>query len=146
MQAASFWRRGSYILVLLLLITYVFQHINTGYPGEWHKVQIGMPASQVRALCGEPTHSSGMGPDVWEHHFLFGKWVLEIASGDYAEDPQNIVYAITVFYEHPLAWKDLVLRSEHPPIQAYAAFMQAFGLKPDPNRQYRIVLPPTSRH
>ncbi len=146
MSFASFWRRGSYILVLLLLVTYVYLHVNTGYPGDWRRIQIGMPASQVRALCGEPTHYSGMGPDVLEHHFLFGKWVLEIASGDYAEDPRDLVYAITVFYEHPLAWKDLVLRSEHPPIQDYASFMRAFGLNPDPSRLHRIIPPPTGKH
>lgn len=146
MLTASHWRKASYVLAMLLFVTHAYLNINIGHPAAWDKVQIGMSATQVRALCGEPTHSSGMGPDIWEHPFLFGKWVLKIASGDYSEDPHDIVYTITVLYEHPLVWKDLVLRSEHPPIQDYAAFMQAFGLKPDPNRQYRVVPPSTRRH
>lgn len=146
MSTASYWRKAAYTLFVLLLVTHAYLHLSTGYPRSWNKVQVGMPASQVRALCGEPIHSSGMGPDIWERTFLFGKWVLVIASGDYFEDTHGIVYTISVRYEHPLAWKDLVLRSDHPPIQDYAAFMQAFGLKPDPNKQYRVVRPSKARH
>lgn len=146
MRTASHWRKTSFAIAALLIATNVYVHLMTGHPSAWNEVQIGMPASQVRAICGEPTYSSGMGPDIWEQPFLFGKWVMEIASGDYAEDPRNVVYSLSVHYEHPLAWNILVLRSDYPPIQDYAAFMRAFGLAPDPNRQYRVVLPPANRH
>lgn len=142
MFSASFWRRGTYVLAVLLVVACVCLYLKIGYPQAWDKVQIGMPASQVRAICGGPTHSSGMGPDIWEKPFLYGKWVMEIASGDYAEDPRDVVYGLSVHYEHPLAWKDIVLRSDYPPIQDYAAFMRAFGLIPDPHKQYRVVSPP----
>ncbi|MDQ7836588.1 MAG: hypothetical protein RDU24_14505 [Humidesulfovibrio sp.] len=136
------WRWLAHALGVLSLVFLFLLHLRTGYPPEWNKVQVGMAASQLRALCGQPTHSSGMGPDSWEAPFAFGNWVMEVQNGDYETDPSAIIYSVVIVYEHPLAWKDLVLRSVRPPIQDYAAFMRAFGLKPDPNKVYRIVRPP----
>lgn len=137
----TFWRRFSYILVLLLLVVLVHLHLRTGYPSEWNKVQIGMAASQVRVICGRPTYSSGMKPDMWEAPFLWGKWVFQVSCGDYAEGRPDVVYSMVLYFDHDVASWHTILRSDYPPIQDYAAFMRAFGLTPDPNRQYRVVNP-----
>lgn len=141
----AFWRRLSIILGILLLVALVRLHLRTGYPQEWSRVQIGMTSSQVHAICGNPTHSSGMKPDMWEVPFLWGKWVLQVSSGDHTENGPNIVYGLTIFFDHDIAGMRIIIRSSFPQIVDYAAFIRAFDLDPDPGREYRVVrpLPPT---
>ena len=133
------WRRPFYLLAFVFLLLLLFLHLRIGYPHEWDRVEIGMTPAQVDALCGPPTNRNGMKPDRWERPFLLGKWVLLVDCGDYSKGGPDVVYSLSLRYEHDWTGLKIRLRSEYPPIKDYAAFIRAFGFEPNPNIKYRVV-------
>jgi len=140
MLSATVWRRLSYVLMLILLITLVRLHLRTGYPKEWNNVQVGMAASQVNAICGKPTYDSGgMKPNRWEVPFLWGKWVMQVSGGDYENGDPDIVYSVAIYFDHNISNARSNIHIVEPPIRDYRAFIRAFGIEPNPHEQYRMV-------
>ena len=138
-MSTTTWRRLCYILSICIAIMLLNYHFHNGYPQGWEKVQLGMTPAEVETFCGVPSYQSGMKPDIWERSFLWGKWVLQVDCGDYSEGGPDVVYRISLVYDHDIAGLKMRIRSEQPSIKDYAAFIRAFGFEPNPNIKYRVV-------
>jgi len=135
-MSTKFWRRLSFALAFALVLCLVQLHLHTGYPKRWNEVQVGMTISQVRALCGPPTHNNaGMKPDQWDVPFLLGAWRLKVAHGEIGQGPQSVTGSKEIdFYFNGFQNPWVKIACSKPPILDFSAYYKAFGqeLKPEP--------------
>lgn len=127
-HSSSLWRRLSCCLACSLLVALAYIYLLTGYPQEWKKVQVGMSISQVRAICGQSTHSPGLKPDYWVVPMLWGGWVLAVGHGEFTQGPGALVTGIEVYFDYNIAGARLSLRHDWPaPPKDQEAFYKAYG-------------------
>ncbi len=129
MTSLAFWRRLSYVLATVLIVTGWSLYIRIGYPKEWDMVRYGMQGAKVWSLCGKPTISSGgLKPDYWVRPLLLGQWELRVHCGDVAGEGPALVVGKSIVYVWPFG-AETVIRPDliQVPLKSYEAFAQAFG-------------------
>jgi hypothetical protein len=123
----KFWRILSYVLAAALFTCVAALRIHIGYPAAWDKVQAGMTISQVREICGLPTHEGYVHPESWEAPCLLGRWMLVVTHSDAVQESIAIVSTVRVYYVHPLLPTPIKHHSIEPPVKDYDAFFRAFA-------------------
>ena len=124
------WRKLSYVLALVLVVTGWNLYIRTGYPKEWDQVRYGMHGTEVWFICGKPTYSSGMKADFWSKPFLYGHWAFRVNCGDIRGGKPGVVTDITLYFEmFPFGNTWIKYYSPEVYIVDYQAYKRAFGFQ-----------------